>query len=80
MVPVCLASEPVYNVEEGLLPLLLGQLEQASESLSALLTGTASSGLGSARSKQKTSGRVLWQVSQQVLAQVPERWDEWWKR
>lgn len=81
VVPVCLASERVYNVEEGLLPLLLGQLEQVQANrYRRCLQAQREVDWVQRWQQAKTSGRVLWQVSQQVLAQVPERWDEWWKR
>jgi uncharacterized protein len=75
IVPVCLLPERLYNVEEALVPLLIQVLPDAKRtlllrSLKTLRRQEAWELLGR---QARTAGRLLWQLSGEVLKKALER-------
>jgi hypothetical protein len=75
IVPVCLLPERLYNVEEALVPLLIQVLPDAKRtlllrSLKMLRQQEAWELLGR---QARTAGRLLWQLSGEVLKKALER-------
>ena len=75
IVPVCLLPERLYNVEEALVPLLIQVLPDAKRtlllrSLKTLRQQEAWELLGR---QARTAGRLLWQLSGEVLKKALER-------
>jgi uncharacterized protein len=75
IVPVCLLPERLYNVEEALVPLLVQVLPDAKRtlllrSLKTLRQQEAWELLGR---QARTAGRLLWQLSGEVLKKAQER-------
>jgi hypothetical protein len=75
IVPVCLLPERLYNVEEALVPLLIQVLPDAKRtlllrSLKTLRQQEAWELLGR---QARATGRLLWQLSGEVLKKALER-------